>query len=210
MKGFWIALLLVSLLSACYSAEPRSPEPRPLPAEAAGQVENWRGGVETLSARVYGDGGAAVVARGTVSAVGALTFRLEPVQSAQLGSFTVCPGLAVSDNALRLGTFSAFDVLSRKRGTTPTGQIAQASSLAVVTDGLRQAGDYYVQYTYADRAVTVEGRCQGGAPAVFSYALTLQKGWNPVVFKLVEAGVLELSTSPIPADAAWFFSETER
>ena len=198
-RSIYFLLLLPITLSACQSAEPGSVAPEP---EA--QVENWQSTEATVTARVYGDAGAAVVATGTVSAAGELTFRLEPPTSAQLVSFAACPGVAISDETLKLGSFSAFEVA---QGETAVGQLAQVSRLEVTTGGLQQAGDYYLQYTYADRDANVSGRCQESSPATFSYALTLKKGWNPVVFKLIKDGMLELSTTPVPADATWFFSE---
>ena len=204
-----LTFLLLVTLSACQLAEPGLPT---TPEQTGIRVENWQGvgatAVEaTVSAQVYGEDGAAVAATGTVSAAGVLSFRLAPLSVGQLGSFAACPGVTVSDPALALNAFSAFEVTEDE---VLIGQLAQASGLTVVTDGLQQVGDYYVQYTYADRSVNIEGRCEGGAPAIFSYALTLQKGWNPVVFKLLDEGMLELSTAPIPANAAWFFGEVTR
>lgn len=196
----YLFLSLLSL-SACQSAEPSLVT---VPEQTGVQVENWQGAATTVTAKIYGDDSATVIATGTVSAAGELRFKLEPVSTAQLSRFTACPGVTVSDEALKLGSFSALEVV---RGGVPTGQIAQTSSLEVVTNGLRQTSDYYVQYTYADRDANVSGRCQGGAPATFSYTLELQEGWNPVVFKLLEDGVLELSTEPVPQDAAWFFNK---
>ena len=201
-------LLLLSLvtLSACQLADPG---PAAAPEQRGLQVQNWQGVEATVSAQVHGDDGAALAATGTVSATGVLSFGLGFLSAAQLSKFTACPGVSVSDTALELNSFSAFDV-TRVQGKTPGGQLAQTSELTVVTKGLQQVGDYYVQYTYADRNARVEGRCQGGAPASFSYALTLQKGWNTVIFKLLDEGVLELSTAPIPASASWFFSEVRQ
>ena len=199
-------LLLLSLvtLSACQLADPG---PAAAPEQRGLQVQNWQGVEATVSAQVHGNDGAALAATGTVSAAGVLSFGLGSLSTAQLGKFTACPGVSVLDTALKLNSFSAFDVAE---GETLTGQLAQASELTVVTKGLQQVGDYYVQYTYADRNARVKGRCQGGAPASFSYALTLQKGWNTVIFKLLDEGVLELSTAPIPASASWFFSEVRQ
>ena len=199
-------LLLLSLvtLSACQLADPG---PAAAPEQTGIQVRNWQGVEATVSAQVHGDDGAAVAATGTVSAAGVLSFGLGSLSTAQLGKFTACPGVSVSDTALKLNSFSAFDVAESE---TLTGQLAQTSGLTVVTKGLQQVGDYYVQYTYADRNARVEGRCQGGAPASFSYALTLQKGWNTVIFKLLDEGVLEFSTAPVPANTAWFFSEVRQ
>ena len=204
-----LTFLLLVTLSACQLAEPGLPT---TPEQTGIRVENWQGvgatAVKaTVSAQVYGEDGAAVAATGTVSAAGVLGFRLAPLSVGQLGSFAACPGVTVSDPALELNSFSAFDVAEDK---TLKGQLAQTSGLTVITKGLQQVGDYYVQYTYADRSAQIKGRCQGGAPASFSYALTLQKGWNTVIFKLLDERVLELSTAPIPANAAWFFGEVTR
>ena len=199
-------LLFLSLLSlsACQVIDPGGAAT----SEQTGiRVSNWRGTGATVSAHVYGDSSFVVAATGSVNAAGVLTFELEPLPLAQLSSFVACPGVTVSDPALKLNAFSAFDVTRELQGKPPEGQIAQASSFEILTDGLQQAGDYYVQYTYADRPAQLKGRCQGGAPASFSYALDLARGWNLVVFKLLDEGALELSTAPVPPDAAWFFSE---
>ena len=203
-RSLRLSLFSLILLSACQSADPG---PDAVPELAAVQVENWSGAAATVNAQVYGDEGAAVVATGTVSETGTLRFVLENAQTAQLSSFTACPGVTVSQPALKLNSFSAFDVTE---GETSRGRIAQVSELEVLTGGLQRAEDYYVQYTYADREVKIEGRCQGGTPATFSYKLELKQGWNQVIFKLLEDGGLELSTVPVPADASWFFSETQR
>ena len=209
MKGLFVRLAFFSLLtlSACQLTDPGPAVP---PEQTGVRVENWQGVEATVSARVHGEDGAAVAATGTVSAAGELSFGLGSLSAGQLSSFAACPGVSVSDPALKLNSFSAFDVTRGLQGKTPEGQIAQTSGLTVVTKGLQQVGDYYVQYTYADQNARVKGRCQGGTPASFSYALTLQKGWNMVIFKLLDEGMLELSTAPVPADAAWFFSEVTR
>lgn len=199
-----LLLLTLITLSACQSADP---SPAATPEQAGIRVENWRGAAATVRAFVYGDSSFAVAATGSVSAAGVLAFGLKPLPLAQLSSFMACSGVTVSDPELKLNSFSAFDVTRDLEGETPEGQIAQASRFEIMTDGLQQVGDYYVQYTYADRPAQIKGRCQGGAPASFSYALDLARGWNPVVFKLFDEAVLELSTAPVPADAAWFFSE---
>lgn len=198
--GFLILCLVLSL-SACNSAA-RPPAMAGTPKGT--RVENWRGGSATVEATFHGEGGAAVVASGKVSADGGLEFTLKPVAAAQLTAFTACPGVAVSDAALKLNSFSALNVM----GSTPAGRVALASSPSVVSEGLRVVGDYYLQYTYADRAARIEGSCAvGGAPGMFRYALELARGWNPVVFKLTDSGTLHLSTEPVPADAAWFLGE---
>lgn len=195
-------LLLILLLSACDVSGSRPPVSAG-PAESA-RVENWRGGGVAVAARFHGEGGAATVASGTVSAAGNLEFTLRPVAAAQLTAFTACPGVTVSDAALRLNSFSALNVVEG----APASRVALASSAAVVAGGLRQVGDLYLQYTYADRAAQIRGSCAvGGAPGTFSYALKLRPGWNPVVFRLAGDGVLQLSTEAAPAGAAWFFSE---
>ena len=220
MKGLWVRLVLLSVtsLSACQGADPGPvTTPEQTGIYTAIYVQNWQGAgatgagataaAATVSARVYGDAGATVAATGTVSAAGVLSFEMKPLSASELSRFTACPGVTVSDAELKLGAFSAFDVAE---GKTPVGQLAQASGFTVVTGGLQNAGDFYVQYTYADRPARVEGRCEGGAPASFSYALKLQKGWNPVVFKLLEGGELELSTTPVPVSTAWFFNGVNR
>lgn len=198
----FILLCLVLSLSACNSAS-RPPVADRLPEGA--RIENWRGGLAAVEATFHGEGGAAVVASGTVSADGGLEFTLKPVAAAQLTGFTACPGVVVSDAALKLNSFSALNVTENG---TPAGRVALASSPSVVREGLTQVGDYYLQYTYADRPARIEGRCAvGGAPGTFSYALEFARGWNPLVFKLTDSGTLRLSTAPVPADAAWFLGE---
>ena len=198
----YLSLFLVLWLSACASVS-RSPTLEG-PTEGA-RIENWRGGLAAVEARFHGEGGAAVVASGTVSAGGELEFTLEPVAAAQLTAFTACPGVTVSDAALRLNTFSALNVVGNG---SPGGRVALASRPSVVSEGLKQTGDYYLQYTYADRAARIEGSCAvGGAPGTFRYALELTHGWNPVVFRLTGSNTLHLSTEPVPADAAWFLGE---
>ena len=153
-------LLLLSLvtLSACQLADPGPAAP---PEQAGIQVKNWRGTEATVRAFVHGDS-SAVAATGSVSAAGVLAFGLKPLPLAQLSSFMACADVTVSDPALKLNSFSAFEVTRELQGKTPEGQIAQASSLEIMTDGLQQVGDYYVQYTYADRSAQIKGRCQGG------------------------------------------------
>jgi hypothetical protein len=198
----FILLCLVLSLSACNSA---SHPPAMAGTPEGARIENWRGGLAAVEALFHGEGGAAVVASGTVNAAGDLEFTLKPVAAAQLTGFTACPGVAVSDAALRLNTFSALNVVE---SGTPAGRVALASSLSVVREGLRVVGDYYLQYTYADRSARIEGSCAvGGAPGTFRYALELARGWNPVVFKLTGSSTLHLSTEPVPADAAWFLGE---
>ena len=198
----FILLCLVLSLSACNSAA-RPPAMAGTPEGT--RVENWRGGSAAVEATFHGEGGAAVVASGTVNADGGLEFTLKPVAAAQLTAFTACPGVAVSDAALKLNSFSALNVT---QSGTPASRVALASSPSVVSEGLTQVGDYYLQYTYADRAARIEGRCAvGGAPGMFRYALELARGWNPVVFKLTDNGTLHLSTEPVPAEAAWFLGE---
>ncbi len=208
MRSF--LLVLVLLLSACDLSASRPPAiGGPIDRLPEGtRVENWRGGLAAASAQFHGEGGAAEVASGTLSAAGELEFALKPVQTAQLTGFSACPGLTVSDAALRLNSFSALDVVD---GETPVGRVALVSRPPIVSEGLTQLGDLYLQYTYADRAARIEGSCPvGGAPGTFSYALELVRGWNTVVFKLVGEGTLHLSTEPVPADAVWSFSEVAR
>jgi hypothetical protein len=202
MRHLLIFLLLS--LGAC------SPSDSRLPAVPEGteyaQVGNWRGGSAAVAARFYGSGGAAEVASGTVNAAGGLEFTLKPVEAAQLTGFSACAGVAVSDPALRLNSFSALAVLDG--AGVQRGRVALASSAAVVSEGLEQVGNYYLQYTYADRAAQIRGSCAvGGAPGTFSYALELRPGWNGVVFRLTGDGVLRLSTEAVPAGAAWFLGE---
>jgi len=195
-------LFLIFLLSACDVSGSRPPVVSG-PAESA-QVENWRGGGAAVAARFHGEGGAATVASGTVSEAGNLEFTFRPVAAAQLTAFTACPGVTVSDAALKINSFSALNVM----GDAPASRVALASSAAVVEGGLRQVGDYYLQYTYADRPARIEGSCAvGGAPGTFRYVLELARGWNPVVFKLADSRTLRLTTEPVPADAAWFLGE---
>lgn len=168
------------------------------------RVENWRGGDAAVATRFYGEGGAAEVAAGAVSAAGDLEFTLQPVQAAQLTGFRACA--TVSDPTLRLNSFSALSVVDG--GGVERGRVALASSAAVVSEGLTRTGDLYLQYTYADRAARISGSCAvGAAPGTFSYALELRPGWNPVVFRLTGDGVVRLSTEAVPANAAWFLDE---
>lgn len=198
----YISLFLVLWLSACNSAS-RPPAMAGTPEGT--RVENWRGGSATVEAKFHGEGGAAVVASGTVSAAGDLEFTLKPVAAAQLTGFTACPGVAVSDAALKLNSFSALKVVD---SGTRSGRVALASRPSVVGEGLTEVGDYYLQYTYADRSARIEGSCAvGGAPGTFRYALELARGWNPVVFRLTGSSTLKLSTEAVPADAAWFLGE---
>lgn len=200
----YLLIFLLLLLSACNPSGSRPPVVSEPPEYA--QVGNWRGGSAAVAARFYGDGGAAEVASGTVSAGGGLEFTLKPVQAAQLTGFSACASVTVSDPALRLNSFSALAVLDG--GGVQRGRVALASSASVVSEGLTAAGDLYLQYTYVDRAAQISGSCAvGGAPGTFSYALELRPGWNPVVFRLTGDGVLQLSTETVPAGAAWFFRE---
>lgn len=200
-------IFLLLLLGACSPSGSRPPAMPEGPEYA--QVGNWQGGSAAVAARFYGSGGAAEVASGTVSAAGGLEFTLKPVQAAQLTGFSACPSVTVSDPALRLNSFSALTVVDG--GGVQRGRVALASSASVVSEGLTAAGDLYLQYTYADRAAQISGSCAvGGAPGTFSYALELRPGWNPVVFRLADDGVLQLSTEAAPAGATWFFGEVAR
>lgn len=207
MRALALFLTAALLLSACNLSGPRPP------AEYGGseraRVENWRGGSGTVEALLRSEGGAARVASGTVSATGELEFVLGSADAAHLTPFTACPDITVSDPALKLGSFSALEVLD-ERGVQQ-GWVALVSDAAVLERGLKRAGDFYVQYTYADRAARVEGGCAiGGAPGSFTYALELSAGWNPVVFKLAGPGALHLSTGTVPEGATWFFSGVVR
>lgn len=200
----YLPVLLLLLVGACNPSGSRPPALPEGPEHA--RVENWRGGRAVVAARFYGEGGAAAVAVGAVSAAGDLEFTLKPVAPAQLTGFRACAGAIVSDPALRLNSFSALTVVDG--GGVERGRVALASSAAVVREGLTRTGDLYLQYTYADRAARISGSCAvGGAPGTFSYALELRPGWNGVVFRLTGDGVLRLSTEAVPAGAAWFLGE---
>jgi len=193
---------LFLLLSAC-TALPTAPV---APDAARTDVLNWPGGHGTVEARLHSEGSSAVVASGTVSDAGVLEFVMQPVSAAQLTPFAPCPGVTVSDTVsntgsagtLRLGTFSALEL-------PDGGRIAYASSLSVVTSGVQRTGDSYLQYTYADRAARLEGRCRTSL-ATFAYALELEAGWNAVRFEKTGAGLFTLSGAPLPKGSGWFFS----
>lgn len=203
----YVLVFLLLLLSACNPSDSRPPAMPEGPEHA--QVENWRGSSAAVAARFYGGGSAAEVASGTVSANGGLEFTFKPVRAAQLTGFSACSNVTVSDAALRLNSFSALAVVDGDR--VQRGRVVLASSASVVSEGLTRTGDYYLQYTYADRSARIKGSCAvGGAPGTFSYALELQRGWNPVIFRLAGDGVLQLFTAAVPADATWFFSEDAR
>jgi hypothetical protein len=201
---------LLLLLSACTTLPPA-----PVAPDAArADVLNWPGGHGTVEARLHSEGSSAVVASGTVSDAGVLEFVMQPVSAAQLTPFASCPGVTVSDTgsdtgsdavsntgsdgALRLGTFSALEL-------PDGGRIAYASSLSVVTSGVQHTGDSYLQYTYADQAARLKGRCRTSL-ATFAYALELEPGWNAVRFEKTGAGLFTLSGAPLPEGSGWFFS----
>jgi hypothetical protein len=189
---------LLLLLSACTTLPPA-----PVAPDAARtDVLNWPGGHGTVEARLHSEGSSAVVASGTVSDAGVLEFVMQPVSAAQLTPFAPCPGVTVSntgsDGTLRLGTFSALEL-------PEGGRIAYASSLSVVTSGVQHTGDSYLQYTYADQAARLAGRCRTSL-ATFAYALELEPGWNAVRFEKTGAGLFTLSGAPLPKGSGWFFS----
>ncbi len=180
------------------------------PADLQGQIANWSAGETTLSTVFYGASGTPTkVASGTVGADGGLEVYLgESVAADFLTKLPACTGLSQSNPDARQNVFSSLQVT---RGQTAVGRVALASGQAVLTEGLRKVGDYYVQQTYADAANTVTGSCAlgGVVDAVFRYDLKLNQGWNTVTFKLVkkdgDAQTLELS-SGTPQGAAWFFA----
>ena len=188
--------------------DPAPPPDEPETSDLQGAVTGWSSGEADITATIYGGGDAeANVVSGTIGAGGDLSADLtDTVADVVLSGFPSCDNLTVSDPAVRQATFSALTV---QQGDASLGRVALASSLAVLTDGLTQIGDYYVQQTYSDRAATVKGECPvGGTPATFRYNLTLVAGWNAVTFELVEkvddAQVLEL-TNGVPEGAQWFY-----
>ena len=184
--------------------------PAPPPSDLSGQVANWSAGATTLNTVFFGQAEKSTkVASGTIGADGKLDIFLgKSVPADVLSKISACSGLTQTNPDTRQNAFSALQVM---RGQTEVGRVALASSQAVLTEGLRKVGDYYVQQTYADAANTVTGSCAlgGVVDAVFEYDLKLKQGWNTVTFELTgkdgDAQTLELS-SGTPQGAAWFFA----
>ena len=210
-------ICLTALLGACGGDTPAPSEDAPPPSAPAeqrdlkGQVTAWTLREATLSATFYGGGEAnAEVAVGAIDRSGRFGVALNEVVNEVLSAPPMCDALSVSDSGARTNTFSALKVYI---GDEKRGLIALASSREVVREGLRRVGDFYVQQTYADRALTLEGECDvSDALATFRYDMTLRRGWNTVLFTLTaksEEGeqTLSLSTRPVPERAAWFFRE---
>ena len=180
------------------------------PSDLQGRIANWSVGEAELSTVLYDQAEKFTkVASGTVGADGKLDIFLgKSVPADVLSRISACSGLTQTNPGTRQNTFSALQVM---RGQTEVGRVALASSQAVLTEGLRKVGDYYVQQTYADAANTVTGSCAlgGVVDAVFKYDLKLNQGWNTITFKLTrkdgDAQTLELS-SGTPQGAAWFFA----
>lgn len=201
MRYSFIALVIS--LSAC-SSPVLPPDQSELPATQV-SVVNWRGGAATVEALVYSnDGEPTKAASGTVTATGELEFALEPLKTNHLNPFNPCPELSVSETTLKTNAFSAFSVIEN---STRVGRLALVSAPSVLAEGLRAEGDYYVQYTYANRAARLIGRCvMNGVAAAFEFDLSLRKGWNSVIFRLVdneELQTLELVSTPVPPNAVW-------
>ena len=212
-KARILFILLIFILTACgtdpgATPDPDTPPSNPETPDIAGTVSDWTLGETSVAALIYGQDTQAEVATGQVSESGQLSVTLEDeVGDAFLSSFPACDTLTLSDAAAQQNTFSALDV---SRGDTDLGRLALASSQEVLTEGLTEVDDFYVQWTYSDRALEIQGSCLvGGTPTAFRYNLTLIAGWNPVTFRLIskEAGgqILELSNG-IPDNATWIFA----
>lgn len=199
----FFSLVFIIFLSSC--ASPPMPKAQ---ADIQATVAPWGLGAAELSAMFYAATEAPVVA-GSVNQTGQFELNLQATVAADLLELVpACEALSVSNVNAKMNQFSGLVVT--KEGAK-AGLLAKASSSAVVTDGVRNAGDYYVQFIYADQAVSLKGDCPlAGVPGVFRYDLDLKAGWNEAAFSLLSSvqGVqtLEMS-SVVPAAAAWFYRE---
>ena len=203
-----ISLLSLLLLTAC-STSPSPGNQISANADIRGQVPSWTEGDARLSSFFYAEAEASVVS-GEVLASGEFGIDLKNTVAANLlEPVPSCEGLKVSDIEAKTNQFSGVDAL---KGSQRVGLLAFVSSITVMSDGLTGVGDFYVQYIYADKAVTLQGDCPlGGVPGIFRYDLDLKSGWNTAVFTLLDEqnGVqtLELSSKAVPAGANWFYAE---
>ncbi len=203
-RNIFLLILFSLLLATCSTTSSPTQILNPN-ADIRAQLSAWNAGNAELASFFYAEAEAKVV-KGKILASGEFALELEPnVATNLLEPVVSCSGLQVSNPAARTNAFSAVDVTA----TEDLGLLALASSEQVVLEGLRVVGDYYVQFIYADQAVSLKGDCPlGGLPGVFRYDLDLKVGWNTSLFSLVskQGGqeVLELSSQALPAGATWF------
>ena len=209
---YYILAFCFLLISACGapSPSPNNPDPNnptpPTPApDISGTLEGSTLGVANLRASFK----TSTVAQGKLEADGSFEFDFkDAIPADALNDAPACDGLTVSDASAQQNTFSALTVII---GGERKGIIALASSIDVVTDGLNNVGDFYVQYTYVDKDLSLKGDCPlSNPPAVFSYDVALKKGWNTVMFGLTQKNadgsqVLSMTMGSVPSDAAWFY-----
>ena len=216
LKRFSLALLLTVCLCACgTSTKPPTTNPPPANADLQGQLTGWRLGEASLSATFFGPGDLSEresiqIAAGTLQASGQFTADFsDSVGKDALLTLPVCDALTVSGEAARINTFSALDV---RVGDEQRGLMALASSARVLSEGLQAVGEYYVQWLYADREVSLKGDCAiTNPPTTLGYDLTLQKGWNTVTFRLerkdATGQTLVQRSEAVTDEAAWFYTE---
>ena len=168
-------ILLIFILTAC-GADPTTPSGPDAPptnpktpdaSDITGTVSGWTLEEVAIAAIIYGQDTQTEAATGQVGKGGQLSVTLvDRVGDAFLSSFPTCDTLTLSDAAAQQNTFSAFTV---SEGDTNLARLALASRQKVMTAGLSEVGDFYVQWTYSDRAVIIEGSCPvGGTPVNFS------------------------------------------
>ncbi len=205
----FLSLAVFVFLAACGST-PTIPV-QPDTEKIVGSLQNWQLGAGIVEAVFNTKSKQAIVAAGNIASSGSFTATInQTIAPAVLLDMAACTQSHASDSSAKMNQYSTLEV---KQNNKLIGSLVYASSETVAKDGLEKVGDFFVQYTYTDKAVNLSGDCPiGGTNASFHYDAKLKKGWNIVIFKLAEIDnnglqVLDFSTEDVPPSAEWFFVE---
>ena len=164
------------------------------------------------------------VGRGTVGADGAFALQFHeradlPVEvtlaATQLLDAERCDGLTFSAPDARLVVVRDLRIIPRGAPCEYCETLGHLYAATSARGGWSSAGELEVAWMHADRPLTVEGACRYGWGEE-TYALSLESGWNTVVFETVfvhpsdgycDCRDVQVTVQPFPsANVTWHFA----
>ena len=202
-----IFLLTAGVLSACGTPEVTGEEARAI----SGQVADYGGPAGTLEAT--DDISETNVGTGSIRADGSFSLELDQdVPEAALQSVTFlasCADIEISDPQANISALGVLDVASGDE----LGYLILADSAAT---GQGRPGTLVGRF-YADRDVSVRGKCVSDGADVFSdveISLELKRGWNVYTVAAksdpnAAGGIAGTLTSGMASGVAWYYVSGE-
>jgi hypothetical protein len=164
------------------------------------------------------------VGRGTVGADGAFALQFHertdlPVEvtlvATQLLDAERCDGLTFSAPDARLVVVRDLRIIPRGAPCEYCETLGRLYAATSARGGWSSTGELEVAWMHADRPLTVEGACRYGWGEE-TYALSLESGWNTVVFETVfvhpsdgycDCRDVRVTVQPFPsANVTWHFA----